>query len=151
MLVPAIIYKDEIEKEFAQYLYTEQYFYYIGRAHCNHLVRIDTNDGAYQYAIIDKDENLIGYFEYTVDPCLDTVRGFGLFSFDKGNPIIGRDVLKAMEELVENYHRIEWRMVAGNPVQRHYDKFCKRHNGNILVLHDETKEIMVNIMKGVRQ
>jgi hypothetical protein len=27
-------------------------------------------------------------------------------------------------------------MIAGNPVKRHYDKFCRRYGGNIVKLHE---------------
>lgn len=41
-----------------------------------------------------------------------------------------------MEELVNIFHRVEWRMVGGNPVERSYDKFCKMHNGTKHILKD---------------
>jgi hypothetical protein len=31
-------------------------------------------------------------------------------------------------------------MIGGNPVKRHYDKFCAKHNGNRVVLHDVCKD-----------
>lgn len=40
MLVPAILYKEEIEKAFAKELYTNDYFYYYGFAYGNSLPEI---------------------------------------------------------------------------------------------------------------
>lgn len=140
MLVPAILYKEEIEKAFAKELYTENYFYYYGYAYGNSLPEIRAEDCLYQYAIVNKNERLIGYLSYRIDSNADTVNSFGLYSFDKGNFIIGKDLFEKLEELIEKHHRIEWRMIGGNPVKRHYDKFCNKHNGNVVILHDVCKD-----------
>lgn len=31
-------------------------------------------------------------------------------------------------------------MIEGNPVKRHYDRFCKQHNRYITILHDICKD-----------
>ena len=31
-------------------------------------------------------------------------------------------------------------MVGGNPIKKHYDKFCKKYDGNILKLKDVFKD-----------
>jgi hypothetical protein len=140
MLVPAILYKTEIEKAFAKEVYTKDYFYYSGYPHSHSLPEIVAEDYIYQFAIIDENENLLGYLAYWVDRLGDTVYNFGLYSFCKGNYLIGKELFVKMEELVKKYHRIEWRMISGNPVQKHYDKFCKMHHGNVVVLHDVCKD-----------
>ena len=33
-----------------------------------------------------------------------------------------------------------WRMVGGNPVEKHYDRFCDRYNGKKFVLTDAIKD-----------
>lgn len=86
--------------------------------------------------VIVDEPKVVGYFAYSIQPSEDTVCNFSLYSFDKGNPIIGKDVFEEMERLVKSHRRIEWRMIGGNPVQRHYDKFCKRFDGNRIMLHD---------------
>lgn len=140
MLVPAILYKEEIEKAFAKELYTENYFYYCGYAYCNSLTEIKAEDYIYQYAVLNSGGKLIGYLAYQIDANSDTVYNFGLYSFDKGNFTIGKDLFKKMEELVGKHRRIEWRMIGGNPVKRHYDKFCKKYNGNVVRLHDVCRD-----------
>lgn len=140
MLVPAIAYKDEIEKAFAKEIYTKGYFYYTGYPHCNTVPEIKTDDCLYQYAIIDSNEKVIGFLSYRINTYSNNVYNFGLYSFDRGNYIIGKDLFAEMEKLVKRYHRLEWRMIGGNPVKKHYDKFCKKHGGNIIVLHDACKD-----------
>ena len=90
----------------------------------------------FQYAIVDKDKKLIGYMSYTVDWYASCVYNFGLFSFDRRNILIGRDLFDKMEELVHRFHRVEWRMVGGNPVKNSYDNFCNKYNGSKHVMRD---------------
>lgn len=142
MLVPAILYKEEICKRFAQYIYTEDMINYTGYLG-NSLPTIEeSNDGSiYQYAIIDNDR-LIGYFTYSIDWYSSCAHCFGLFSFDRKNKIIGFDVYRELRKIINDYqiHRIEWRMVGGNPVEKHYDKFCKKYHGKKFVLTDAIKD-----------
>ena len=140
MLKPAILYKDILEKKFAEYLYTDDFFWYTGYGGCNELPKLEPRDDDYKYAIVDGKDNVIGYFAYRIEFTVDTVLNFGLYSFDKGNPLIGKDLFEKMEELVREHRRIEWRMISGNPVQKHYDKFCNKHNGNRVWLHQITKD-----------
>lgn len=65
-------------------------------------------------------------------------------SFDRGNPVVGKDLFDKMEELASQLHRIEWRMVGGNPVERSYDKFCEKHNGKKHILKDAIKDAKGN-------
>ena len=142
MLVPAILYKDEIRKRFAEFNYTEDMVFYTGYLG-NSLPRIeDSGDGGgYQYAIIDNDK-LIGYFTYSIDWYSSSARCFGLFSFNRNNKLIGLDVRRELRKIINDYHihRLEWRMVGGNPVEKHYDKFCEKYRGKKFVLTDVIKD-----------
>lgn len=134
MLVPAILYKDEIQKRFAKYAYDEDMIYYTGYLGFSLPTFDDNGDGnCYQYAIVDNDK-LIGY-----SSCAHC---FGLFSFDRNNRTIGFDVYRELKKIINDYHihRIEWRMIGGNPVEKHYDKFCQKYNGKKFVLTDAVKD-----------
>ncbi|MCM1226105.1 MAG: hypothetical protein NC320_01610 [Clostridium sp.] len=143
MLVPAILYKSEIIARFQQKFYTEDMLFETASLH-NWIPNIadeqDEND--YQFAIIDENEKLIGYLGYYIDWYGSCASQFGLMSFDKGNPIVVIDVYKTIRKLIYEYklHRIEWRMVGGNPVERHYDKICNRFGGTKHILRDAIKD-----------
>ena len=169
MLKPAYLYKEELEKKFAAVMYDDDYFLYMGYAHGHELPKIEPKDNVYQWAIISKgqksiisqselrpdtnnynhilnreikdtQDKVIGYFAYVYQPEADTVMNFGLYSFDRGNPTIGKDVFTKMKELVEKHRRIEWRVIGGNPVIRHYDKFCYMNGGRRVTLHNVIKD-----------
>ena len=143
MLKPAILYKNEIEKHFAEVMYSDDYFYYTGYVHEHELPKVEPANNVYQWAIINSTNEVIGWFAYRIDPANDNVYNFGLYSFDKGNALIGRDVFKKMEELIAHHRRIEWRVIDGNPVIRSYDKLCKRYNGHKVSFHKVTKGLDV--------
>ena len=136
--MPALLHKDKLLELFAKEMYTDNYFLYMGYAHGHSLPTIDDADNKYQYAVVNSENNVIGYLSYRV--CGDSVINFGLYSFDKGNPVIGRDLFEELERLVSHYHRVEWCMVSGNPVKKHYDRYCKYHGGNMVVLHDNVRD-----------
>lgn len=138
MLEPAMLHKEAVLNGLMKHIYDDEMTLYSGWNGFELPKISDDFDGAnYRFAIIDG-TNVIGYFCYTYDLHNRSVSNFGLYSFDKNNPIIGRDVLREMRHIIKEYkpHRIEWRMVGGNPVERHYDKFCKKYNGKKLVFTD---------------
>lgn len=144
MLKPAICYKDQIESALGEYFYTDSMMFYMGCLN-SRLMEIDdhSDGGKYQYAVVDdKGDKLIGYISYAVDWYSSCAYGFGAFSFDRGNPIMGKDLFELLESLISKMHRVEFRAVSGNPAIRGYDNFLKRHSdiGNKHVFKDEFRD-----------
>lgn len=143
MLKPAILYKDEIIKNYNKLYYTDIMMYESGSLD-NQTPDIRENTGmdAFDYAIVNSEDKLIGYISFKIDWYSSGAYNFGLISFDPGNIIIGKDLYNLMNQLLNEYklHRIEWRMVSGNPVERTYDRFLKKHNGNKYIMHDVFKD-----------
>ena len=144
MIKPALLYKDRLEKKFAEFLYTKEYYFYNGYEVGSMLPNIRQEENLYQYAIVDNDDNLLGYFSYKVDPLTRSAYGIGAFSFVKGSYIVGRDYQKLIKNLVKTYHRVTWTVIEGNPAFRSYNRllnfyrqipYIKTH---LTVLHDTT-------------
>ena len=143
MLKPAILYKNEILTKIQEYNYTEDMMYYSGYlGNAIPSIEEDTNGKLYQYAIIGEGNKLIGYFAYSIDWYSSCVYNFGLFAFDRNNTTVGYDVYKELKKIINGYHihRMEWRMIKGNPVERHYDNYCKHYNGKKFVFTDVFKD-----------
>lgn len=143
MLIPAVLYKEEIERLFAEKIYTVDFFYYAGYPQWFMLPEIKVEENAYQWAILDS-EKLIGYLAYRIDLYTDNVYSFGLISFDKGNIKLAKDVYNKLEELIKKHHRVEWRVIGGNPAERGYSRFCKKHKGRKIILKDAVKDLNGN-------
>ena len=140
MLKPAAMYKDILMEKFTSILYTEDYYYYCGYPNTG-LPEICVENGIYSYAIVDKNDNVIGFFTYQVFDLTNTAYNFGLISFDKGNPIVGVDIYCKMKELLKIYHKLEWRVVEDNPIRLMYDKFCARYDGFVHRIHDNSRNL----------
>ncbi len=142
MLVPALAYKAEIEELFAKNMYSEEMGLYSENFYNNWIPTIhnECTDGSFEYAIVDSKKNVIGYFKHNIDFCNDCVQNFGLYSFCKGSYTIGKDIYAEMTKLIKRHHRIGWRMIGGNPVQRSYDKFCQKYGGRKIELCDTVKD-----------
>ncbi len=157
MLVPAILYKEQITKNMQKYFYTTDMMYETGCIENWTPTIFDCPSGSqFQYAIVDKNKKLIGYLGYSVDWYSSKAYNFGLFSFDRGNILIGKDIFNKLKELINTLHRIEWRAVSGNPACKVYDNFIKRYNGKKHILKDSIKDkngnyhddIIYEIVKG---
>lgn len=140
MLVPAILFKDQIMVEFAKIYYTEDMMYLTGclEQWCPDIPAIP-EEGKFDFAIVSNDK-LVGYLSYYVDYYCSKAYNFGLLSFDRGNPVVGEELFNEMEKLTKRFHRIEWRMLSGNPVEKHYDKFCKKYGGDKHILKDSVRD-----------
>lgn len=138
MLIPAISKCDEIEKLFMEHLYDDNMIFYTGYPYRNSLPDLTPKENLFNYAIINKDNEIVGFFSYQIERFSDNVWQFRLYSFKKDSTI-GFDVYRKMKELMKNHRRIEWRMIGTNPVQRHYDNFVKHFDGNKIILHQVLK------------
>ena len=143
MIKPAICYKEQLEKVLTEYFYSDEMMFYMGCLE-NRLLEIsdENNGGQVQLAVTDSKEKLIGYIAYWVDYYSSSATGFGAFSFERGNPIMGKELFNTLEKLIKTMHRVEFRAVEGNPAIKGYDRFLKRHEdiGKKLVLTDDFKD-----------
>ncbi len=140
MLKPAKLYEDWLKEEFTKVAYTDEFMFYTGYGHMHSISNFDLQDNVYSYAVVDKEGNLIGYISYRVDPLLSLACNFGIQSFVKDTITLANDLYEIMKSLIDTYHRVEWRMIAGNPAERSYDALLKKFNGRKITLRDSTKD-----------
>ena len=149
MLVPAVIYKDEIIKYSDKMRYSLEMMYYNGCTETGRMnIETEPTEGRYQWAVVDKDNNnLIGYIGYTVDYFSGCVYGFGLISFVENKQVMAAGVLGAIKHIMSmSPHRVEWRCVGDNPAmigyQKIIDRIVKQNKfiSSIYVLHDTFKD-----------
>lgn len=144
MLRPAAAYETVLMEKFKQHCYDEDMMYYTGTlGFCEPTIwKNDEYGNCRQYAIVNNENEVIGYFSYNYDHVAKCASHFGLFSFDRGNPTIGIDVLRELNYLIKkcHVHRIEYNMISGNPVENHYDKFCYHYCGKKITLTDVLKD-----------
>jgi len=152
MLVPAIQYKDEIEKQFQRIQYTEKYLWYTGSID-NYDIEVKTEGDKFAFAIICQ-EHLIGYISFRVDWYCSMAYNFSLIRFSDAFVEIGgvatRTIASAIREVIRmiesfNLHRIDFRCVSGNPVWKKYEHllvwFHRRDwLGHMIILRDNIRD-----------
>ena len=145
MLVPAICYKDQIIRYSDELRYTKKMMFYNGCVETGRMqITEEPTEGRYQWAVVDRDNQLVGYIGYQVDYFSSGAYGFGLISFSDNKTVMAEGILQAMKH-IENMklHRIEWRCVGDNPAFTRYIKICNRltdYDFNKCCLHDIFKD-----------
>lgn len=143
MLKPAILYKERLQKEFQKQFYSMNMLYETGCMD-NWCPEIAENPDAstYQYAVVDKADNLVGFVAFKVEWYESCAYNFGILSFDPGNIINGFAMKEVTDMIINQWHlhRMEWRMVGGNPVEKSYDKFCNQYHGTKHILKDVIRD-----------
>lgn len=147
MLKPASVYKDEIQTEFKRLQYSEDMFYASGDM-SSWVPEIDDAPNGYnfQYAVVDNNGELKGYIGFILDWYARNAHSFGIVSFDKNSLYTAESLNKILDMLISewNVHRIEWRMISGNPAQKAYDRFMKKYNGKCYILKDTVRDYKGN-------
>ena len=145
MLKPAIAYKAQIEQLIAESLYSDNFAYFSGEYYGDgngiFEVQTDCYRGRFQYAIVNNDNEVVGFFGYTIDTLCNEAYGFKLIAFNKSHNTIMFDIYHELKKLLKRCHRIDWRMVGGNPIEPYYDKFCQKYGGVKYRLRDRFKDL----------
>lgn len=137
MLVPASLYKDEIEKQFKAIQYTDKYLWYTGSID-NYDLEVKTEGDKFAFAIVEPFHNqycktdyfLLGYISFRVDWYCGMAYNFGLIRFEqskKATKVMAnaiREVIRMVDSF--NLHRIDFRCVSGNPAEQKYDKIVDK-------------------------
>ena len=132
MIVPAIQYKDEIEKEFRWIQYTNKYLWYTGSID-NYDIEVKTEGDKFSFAIV-RQEHLIGYISFRVDWYCSMAYNFSLIRFSDAfveiDGVVTRTMASAIREVIRmiesfNLHRIDFRCVSGNPAEFSYWRIMK--------------------------
>lgn len=134
-LVPAVAYKKEIEDWGNKLRYSKKMMMYNGC--CEHgpmCIRDDWDNGDnYQWAIVDDDNNLVGYIAYKIDHYAKVAYSFGLIGFEDNPAVMMQGILAAIRHVyLMDPIRVEFRCVYDNKAKRGYDgivnKFSDRYD-----------------------
>lgn len=136
MLVPAITYKETIEKQFKAIQYTDKYLWYTGSID-NYDIEVKTEGDKFAFAIVESCQ-VVGYISFRVDWYCSMAYNFSLIKFlphyfdnptqeykDSTKKMASaiREVIRMIESF--NLHRIDFRCVSGNPAEEKYDRILR--------------------------
>lgn len=86
----------------------------------------DNDHNKIQYISIDKDNNILGFFEATINTNYHVIDDMLLISFnDLANQEFGLDLVRFIDLLFirRNYRQIYFKAVTANPIYSYYERF----------------------------
>ncbi len=95
-----------------------------------------------QMVSVDDEGNVHGYFCVGVDEMLSRLYNLSVINYGpKCDIVFSKDFYQFLKFLFvdRGFHKLEWTVVIGNPIEKMYDRFCKKAGGNIIgISHDST-------------
>lgn len=149
-LVNAKLYEEQIRQKMWEIWYDERYQYYFGGSWRNDFSLAD-NNGDYQkraFAVLNDSDELLGYISYSVDNELRIAQWFGAINFSDDKLTFGRAIQQVIEDCFLKFGMevVEWNVICGNPIEKNYDRMCKKLGGRIIgVRHHRTKDLAGNV------
>ena len=149
MLVPAITKKQELEEAFKNILYTRKLMYFNGCVE-NFPHEIKTESDLFNFAILSKELELIGYIDFRLNLYDSKVFNFGLIKFCDGYEMTIASAIIEVIKYIQGLrpHKIDFRCVADNPAAFGYIKimnlFSLQYYTNKITLHDVFKDLVGN-------
>ena len=135
-LVNAKIYEDEIRKKMWEIWYDEKYQYYFGgRWRRDFSLNDDKSDyPRMAFAVLNNKDELIGYINYFVDDITNVAQWFGAINFSNDKYTFGKALNQVIIDCFLKYGMevLEWSVFIGNPIEKSYDKLCKKFGGHIV-------------------
>lgn len=145
MLKPAILYTNQVQEKYRAVWFNDKYKYYNYNPYWYTFSIEDSSRDWHEFVSVDEDGEVIGYIHYWVDRVTLNCARFGAINFTN-NPMFGVDLLQAIEDIFLrfNFHKLQFSVVIGNPVEKTYDRLCKKYGGRILCIEKEETKLEDN-------
>lgn len=135
MLKPAILYSDDLIHKFRKVWFEDKYKFWNNTSYFDDWNPSDTTWTNHQFASVD-DNIVIGYIGYSIDRADgDIVNNLNIINFEnKPSTTFAADMKQAITDIFEkyNFRKLNFTVVIGNPVEKHYDRLIKRYGGRIV-------------------
>ena len=134
MLKNALLYVEQIREKELNTWYDDKYKYFCGESGFGLPEFPDNNLNQHYLASVDSKDEVLGLIRYTLDRGKRTIAySFGVKSYAEGSATFAEDALQAIENIFMKYNAdaMFWTVVDGNPVVKHYIKFCFYYGGRM--------------------
>ena len=148
MLKIALSFKDELNKLFLENYLKEEYKYYLLSTFIDKELFNDKEFGwgRSSFVSVDDKNKILGFLSFTEEIRVCSISNISIINFIKSN-IFNLDLFKFFKYMynLNNIQKISWNVIIGNPVEKKYDRICKRYNGYIVGI--QKREVMLNDRK----
>lgn len=151
MLELAYKHEEKLKELFMESWYEDKYKYYFASRWHTGFELPKPSDGDWngtQFVSVDKDKNVLGYLDFSVNRDDDLVSNIGIINFSNNKVIFGKDIAKLFDDIFckFKYRKIEFVVVCGNPIERSYDRMVHKFGGRIVGVLKKHVIIMGNEM-----
>ena len=140
MLAFAMDYEDALRRtDRANWMNPNTKWYYVDGREKEIVIDKDTWNNI-QMVSVDSEGNIHGYFAVAVDEMLNRLHSMGVINYShKCDIAFSKDFYQLLKYLFvdRGFYKLEWTVVIGNPIEKMYDRFCRKAGGNIIgISHD---------------
>lgn len=149
-LVNAKLYEEQIRRKMWEIWYDDKYQYYFGGIWRSDFSIAD-KPGEYPmmaFAVLNDRDDLLGCIRYSVDTELRIAMWFGAINFSDDKFTFGQALRQVIEDCFLKFGMdvVEWNVICGNPIERSYDRVCKKLGGHIIgIKHRRVKDFVGNL------
>lgn len=135
MLDLAINYANVLKNKFRDTWFKEKYKFYNAATFCDDWNVCETTWTKHEFVSVRGNE-VIGYICYDIDRAnQDVAFGLCIINFEeKPSMTFAMDLGKALTDIFEKFcfRKLNFYIVVGNPIEKSYDKMCKKYGGRIV-------------------
>lgn len=134
MLELAIKHKDKLQVLFNNTGQEDRYKFFRSYEYVDEMKIDDSTYNKHQYVSINKSGNIIGYIGYSVQRTARVISSLVIINFTDEKIAFGLDVRQAFEDIFckFNFHKLEFSVIVGNPIEKQYDRIVKKFGGRIV-------------------
>ena len=153
MIKPAFLYKEQIEKMYANIWFEDKYKFYNYTPYWQNLNINDKTTDWHEFVSLNEKGEIIGLFSYYVYRDVSAARSFGAINFTDDMVTFGRDLLQVIDEIFTkfNFNKLNFGVVIGNPIEKTYDRLCTKYGGRILCVEKDETRLQDNKLYDVKR
>lgn len=133
ILQPARLFKNELDTKLTEVWYDEKYKFYFG-SYQEEIEIEDSNFHYIQFVSLDSNNEVIGFFNSALNRYSNLVSSLSIINFTDNKITFARDIYHFIDYLfeVQNFNKIEFTVIQGNPIETSYDRIIEKYNGSIV-------------------
>lgn len=148
-LVNAKLYEEQIKRKMWEIWYDEKYqYYFCGNWRSDFSLAYNNDYQKRAFAVLDNNDELLGYISYSVDNELRIAQWFGAINFSDDKITFGKALRQVIEDCFLKFglEIVEWKVICGNPIEKSYDRMCEKLGGHIVgIQHRRAVDMAGNV------